>query len=121
MAGILAVISVTACSLLAQQVMCAAPNTLSRAADLAVLEKYRRMEEADRKGDGVLWLALRDRATLGAMSDALKETIRKGGHSRPRIQYEAAQIRTSGLRSVVLGKVTDPDTNTVQYDAVLFV
>ena len=38
-------------------------------AEQAVLATYRRMEAADRKGDGELWFALRDRKTLDAISE----------------------------------------------------
>ena len=121
MTGISAAVITATCSLFWQQAAYAATDTVTRPADQAVLAAYRKMEEADRKGDGVLWLALRDRATLGTMNDALKETIRKGGHSRPSVQYEPLAARAAGDRSVILGKVTDPEGSTVQYEAVLFV
>jgi hypothetical protein len=90
-------------------------------AEQAVVATYRKMEDADRRGDGELWLALRDRATLGAMKQAVRDTIRKGGRSRPSVRYEPLLTRAIGTRSVLVGKVEDPDSNTVQYDAILFV
>jgi hypothetical protein len=121
MTGIFGAVTVAACSIWMQQAAAATPDTIARGAEQAVLATYRKMEEADRKGNGALWLALRDRATLNSMNEALKETIRKGGHSRPSIRYEALTTRAAGGRSVILGKVTDPAANTVQYDVVLFV
>jgi hypothetical protein len=104
-----------------QQAVRAAPDSATRTPEQAVLATYHKMEEADRQGDGELWLALRDRATLSAMNDALKETIRKGGHARPSVRYEPLAARALGTRSGVLGRVTDPESKSVQYDAVLFV
>jgi hypothetical protein len=121
MTGISAAVITATCSLFWQQAAYAATDTVTRPADQAVLAAYRKMEEADRQGDGVLWLALRDRATLGAMNDALKAAIRKGGHSRPSVQYEPLAARAAGDRSAILGKVTDREGGTVQYEAVLFV
>lgn len=103
---------------------------LSQAATLAgqnwtgaqqgVMEAYKRMEEADRKGDPQLWFTLRDRKTLDSMDAKVKESIRKGGRSRPAVQYEVHAIRALGTRAVLAGKVTDPQGGTVQYAAVLF-
>ena len=114
-------ISIALCFLLVPQAAPAAPDSVMRVAEQAVLSAYLRMEQADRKGDGPLWLALRDRATLAAMNEALKDTIRKGGRSRPSVHYEPMATRVSANRGVILGKVTDPAANTLQYDAVLFV
>lgn len=108
------------CLLLALQNTPAWPDTVILSGEQAVLSAYKRMEEADRKGDGQLWLALRDRKTQDSMDAALKEAIRKGGRSRPRVQYDSLAVRVSGNRAIVLGKVADPDGGTVQYDAVLF-
>lgn len=121
MMGISTAISTAICSLLLQQAASAAPDTVTRVAEQAVLSAYRKMEEADRKGDGQLWLNLRDRATQAAMNEALKDTIRKGGRSRPSVEYEPLATRVSLNRAVILGIVTDPESKTVQYDAVLFV
>ena len=109
-----------AAGLLLQQTATGSPDTVIQVAERAVLSAYRRMEEADRKGDGKMWLALRDRATQSTMNEALKETIGKGGHSRPSVQYEPLATRVVADRGVILGKVTDPEGHTVQYDAVLF-
>jgi hypothetical protein len=99
----------------------AAPDSAARTAEQAVLATYQKMEEADRKGDGELWLALRGKATRDSMDAALKDIIRKGGRSRPQVRYEPIATRTLGARSVILGRVSHPDSNSVQYDAVLFV
>ena len=98
----------------------AATDVKSPDAEPAVLAAYRRMEAADRKGDGELWFALRDRKTLDAMDPALKAAIRKGGRSRPAVRYEASAIRVLNNRAVLIGKVSDPDSGSVQYDTVLF-
>lgn len=121
MTGISAAVSTAICFLLLPQAAPAAPDAAARVAEQAALSSYRRMEEADRKGDGQLWLALRDRATQGAMSESFKATIRKVARSRPSVQYQPLATRVSANRGVILGKVTDPDAKTVQYDAVLFV
>src|SRR5262249_23572171 len=107
----------------AQQVASVAetPDAVSRSPEQVVLTAYKRMEEADRKGDGQLWFALRDRKTLEAMPAALKAAIAKGGRSRPKVPDEALAIRTKSNRAMVLGKATDPDAGTVQYQTVLFV
>jgi hypothetical protein len=121
MTGISAAISTAICFLLLPQPAPAAPDAVTRIVEQAVLSAYKRMEEADRKGDGQMWLALRNRATQAAMSEALKDTIRKGGHSRPSVRYEPLATRVSASRGVILGMVADPEANTIQYDAVLFV
>ena len=108
------------CLLLMQQVALASPDTVNGTGELAVLSAYKKMEEADRKGDGQLWLSLRDRKTQDTMNQALKDAIRKGGHSRPNIQYLPLAVRVSNTRAIILGKVSDPDSGSVQYDAVLF-
>jgi hypothetical protein len=110
----------TICLLLVQQKATAAPDTVSRAGEQAVLSAYQRMEEADRKGDGQLWLSLRDRKTQDTMNQGLKDAIRKGGHSRPNIQYQPLAQRVDKNRAIILGKVSDPDAKSVQYEAVLF-
>jgi hypothetical protein len=121
MTAISATVTTAICALFFQQAAHPAPDTVSRAAVQAVLATYQKMEDADRRGDGALWLALRDRATLAAMDDKVKDAIRKGGRSRPNVRYEALATQAIGARSVILGKVTDPDANTVQYAAILFV
>lgn len=110
----------TICLLLVHQEASAAPDTVIQAGEQAVLSAYKPMEWADRKGDGQLWFSLRDRKTQDTMNQALKDTIRKGGHSRPRIQYQPLAQRVDKNRAIILGKVSDPDAGTVQYDAVLF-
>jgi hypothetical protein len=121
MTRIRAALTAAICPLCFWQAVCAAPDSSAHTPEQAVLATYQKMEEADRKGDGELWLSLRGRATLGTMNDGLKETIRKGGHARPSVRYEPLAARALGARSGVLGKVTDPESNSVQYDAVLFV
>lgn len=96
------------------------PDTVNLSGEQAVLATYKKMEEADRKGDGQLWLTLRDRKTQDSMDAALKEALRKGGRSRPQVQYDPLAIRVSNNRAIVLGKVSDPAAGTAQYDAVLF-
>jgi len=110
----------TICLLLVTQSAPAAPDTVSRAGEQAVLSAYKQMEEADRKGDGQLWFSLRDRKTQDTMNQALKDAIRKGGRSRPNIRYEPLGTQVDKNRAVILGKVSDPDAGSVQYDAVLF-
>ena len=110
----------TICLLLVHQEASAAPDTVIQAGEQAVLSAYKPMEWADRKGDGQLWFSLRDRKTQDTMNQALKDAIRKGGHSRPRIQYQPLAQRVDKNRAIILGKVSDPDAGTVQYDAVLF-
>jgi hypothetical protein len=55
------------------------------------------------------------------MNESVKSAIRQGGHSRPAVRYEPLATRVSGNRGAIIGKVTDPDSNTVQYQSVLFV
>jgi hypothetical protein len=98
----------------------ASADTVNLSGEQAVVAAYKKMEEADRKGDGQLWFSLRDRKTQDTMDPALKEAIRKGGRSRPKVQYDSLAVRVSNNRAIVLGKVTDPDAGTTQYDAVLF-
>jgi len=95
-------------------------DTVNLPGEQAVLSTYKKMEEADRKGDGQLWLSLRDRKTLESMDASFRDAIRKGGRSRPQVQYESLAIRVSNQRAIVLGKVSDPAGGTVQYDAVVF-
>ena len=111
----------TVCLLIAIDYTASLADTVQLAGEQAVLSAYKRMEEADRKGDGQLWLALRDRKTIDSMDASLKEAIRKGGHSRPHVEYTPMAVRVSDSRAIVLGKVADPDGGTVQYDAVLLV
>jgi hypothetical protein len=113
-------IAALVCSLFLRQ-PADATDTVSHAAEQAVLATYRKMEQADRQGDGALWLTLRDRATLASMNESVKSAIRQGGHSRPAVRYEPLAARVSGSRGAILGKVTDPDSSTVQFQAVLFV
>jgi hypothetical protein len=108
------------CLVFIPQMAIAGPDTAIRNGQQAVLSAYKRMEEADRKGDGQLWLSLRDRKTQDTMNQALKDAIRKGGKSRPSISYEPLAVRVSNNRGIVLGKVSDPDGATTQFDAVLF-
>jgi hypothetical protein len=96
-------------------------DTVVLAGEQAVISAYKKMEEADRKGDGQLWFSLRDRKTQDTMAAVLKDAIRKGGRSRPRVQYDPLATRVSNNHAVVLGKVSDPESGTTQYDAVLFV
>jgi hypothetical protein len=110
----------TICLFLVQHEAAATPDTAILPGEQAVLSAYKRMEEADRKGDGQLWFSLRDRRTQDTMSPALKDAIRKGGHSRPNVQYQPLAARVDKNRAIILGKVSDPDTRSVQYDAVLF-
>jgi hypothetical protein len=112
---------VTVCLLLAVRTTPAYPDTVILAGQQAVLSAYKKMEEADRMGDGQLWLSLRDRKTQDAMDASLKAAIQKGGRSRPRVEYEPLAIRVGNNGAIVLGKVSDPEGGTVQYDAVLFV
>ncbi len=96
-------------------------DTVNRAGEQAILSAYEKMEDADRRGDGQLWLSLRDRKTRDTMDASLRDAIRKGGRTRPNVSYEPSAVRVSGSRGAILGKVSDPDASTVQYDAVLFV
>jgi hypothetical protein len=114
-------LSFAICLFFVQQVAApAAEDVKVPGAEKAVLATYKRMEQADRKGDGELWFTLRDRKTLEAMDPALKAAIKKGGHARPKVQYEPSAIRVQGTRAVLIGKVFDPDSGSVQYDTVLF-
>ena len=115
-------LSLAICLLFAQQAaLPAADDVKTPGAEQAVMAVYKRMEEADRNGDGGLWFALRDRKTLEAMDPALRAAIQKGGRSRRSVRYEASAIRVQGNRAVLLGKVSDPEGGTVQYETVLFV
>jgi hypothetical protein len=98
----------------------ASSDTVARVGEQAAVSAYKSMEEADRKGDGQLWLSLRDRKTRDSMNQAVQDAIRKGGRSRPNVQYLPLDVRVVRDRAVILGKVSDPDTKTIQYDAVLF-
>jgi len=91
------------------------------AADQSVIETYKRMEEADRKGDAEAWFGLRDKKSLDAMNPAVKEAIRKGGRSRPAVKYEPLVVRTGNGSAVLMGRITDPTGGTTQYHSVLFV
>jgi hypothetical protein len=88
--------------------------------DAGVLAAYKRMEEADRNGDGRLWSELRDRRTLASMSPAVKGSILKGGHARPAVQYVPLSARVDGGSAVLLGKTVDPAAPTTQYQALVF-
>src|SRR6202011_3681608 len=60
------------------------------------------------------------RKTLDSMDATVKEAIRKGGRSRPAVQYEVVAIHTLGTQAVLTGKVADPQGGTVQYCMLLF-
>ena len=109
------------CLLFLQQAGPAYSDTVNRSGEQAVLSAYKKMEDADRRGDGQLWLSLRDRKTQDTLDPALKDAIRKGGRTRPKVSYEPIADRVSLNRAIILGKVSDPDSASVQYDAVLFV
>src|SRR5215471_17524278 len=83
-----------------------ADGVVPSASEQSVVAAYKKMEEADRKGDGELWFALRDKKTLETMNTALRDAIRKGGHSRPAVRYEPVSIRVRNDRAVLIGKVT---------------
>jgi len=100
--------------------LCAFADTAVRTGEQAVLSAYKSMEEADRKGDGQLWLSLRGRKTVEGMNQALRDAIRKGGRTRPNVQYLPLAVRAVRDRAVILGKVSDPDAKTEQYEAVQF-
>ncbi|HTS27342.1 MAG TPA: hypothetical protein VMH81_15805 [Bryobacteraceae bacterium] len=100
--------------------LCAFADTAVRTGEQAVLSAYKSMEEADRKGDGQLWLSLRGRKTVEGMNQALRDAIRKGGRTRPNVQYLPLAVRAVKDRAVILGKVSDPDAKTEQYEAVQF-
>jgi hypothetical protein len=91
------------------------------ATEQAVLATYKRMEEADRTGDGQLWFSLRDKKTLDTMDASLKASIRKGGHARPAVRYEPQTVRVVNEKAILIGKVVDPTGGTTQYQNVLFV
>src|SRR5215831_6169770 len=78
------------------------------ATEQSVLDTYKRMEEADRKGDAEAWFGLRDKKSQDAMNPAVKEAIRKGGRARPAVKYEPLVVRTGAGNAVLTGKVTDP-------------
>ncbi|HLK62963.1 MAG TPA: hypothetical protein VKU19_05965 [Bryobacteraceae bacterium] len=109
----------TICFLLIVQRAPASPDTVARTGEQVVLSVYKSMEDADRRGDGELWLSLRDRKTRDSMNQAVKDALRKGGHSRPNVQYLPIAVRVVKDRAVILGKVADPDGKTEQYEAVL--
>jgi len=90
------------------------------AAEQSVLETYKRMETADRKGDVEAWFAFRDKKSLDAMNPAVKAAIRKGGRARPQVQYEPVIVRTAASNAVLIGKITDPAAGTTQYQSILF-
>ena len=107
------------CLLLLHQAAALAGQNWS-GAEQAVVDTFKRMEEADRKGDGQLWFTLRDHKTLDSMDAKVKELILKGGHGRPGVQYEVIAVRVRGEQAVLTGKVTDPQAGTVQHATVLF-
>ncbi len=98
----------------------AAAGQNQAASEQAVRESYKRMEQADRQGDGQLWFTLRDRKTLDSMDARVREAILKGGRRRPAVKYEAIAVRVRGAQAVLTGKVTDSEGGTVQYGAILF-
>src|SRR4051794_39888761 len=114
--------SIAICLFFAYQGVAPAADTNVKApgAETAVLATYRRMEAADRKGGGEIWFGLRHRKTLDAMDPALKAAIRKGGRARPAVRYDASAIRVLNNHAVLIGKVSDPDSGSTQYDTVLF-
>src|SRR5215813_6957638 len=81
---------------------------------------YKKMEEADRNGDGELWFALRDKKTLRSLPAAVKDAMRKGGRPRPTVKYEPLTVRVLNDHAVLLGKVTDSATGATQYQSVFF-
>jgi hypothetical protein len=91
------------------------------ASEQSVVAAYKRMEEADRKGDAELWFSLRDKKTVDSMNPAVRDAIRKGGRKRPAVQYEPLTVRVRNDRAVLIGKVTDPAAGTTQYQSVVFV
>ncbi|HXA49757.1 MAG TPA: hypothetical protein VNV86_05615 [Candidatus Acidoferrum sp.] len=117
------ILNAVLCAFLLQQTMSAGDldGASPLATEQAVLSTYKRMEEADRKGDGQLWFSLRDRKTLDTMDAGLKASMRKGGHSRPEVRYEPQTVRVSNERAILIGKVVDPTAATTQYQNVLFV
>jgi hypothetical protein len=110
------------CALLAQQMAAvgAPDETVPLGSEQAVLAAYRRMEEADRKGDVQLWLALRDRKTVAGMSTTVKDSIQSGAHARPKVRYEPGPVRVAGERAILMGKAIDEAAGTTQYQTVLF-
>jgi hypothetical protein len=117
------ILSTLLCALLVQQSLNAgdADGAKPPASEQSVVETYRKMEQADRKGDTDLWFSLRDKKTLEGMSPAVRDAIRKGGRSRPSVRYEPVTVRVQSDRAVLIGKVTDPVGGTTQYQSVLFV
>ena len=118
------ILTAVLCVLVVQQVAAAGygdGDGASALAEQAVLAAYKRMEEADRKGDVSQWFAMRDRKTLEAMSPAVKDSIRKSGHPRPAVKYQVVTVRVGGDRAVLFGKVTDPSAAAAQHQSVLFV
>src|SRR5215471_1471915 len=90
------------------------------ASEQSVAAAYKKMEEADRKGDAELWFSLRDKKTVESMSPAVRDAIRKGGRARPGVRYEPLSVRVRPDRAVLIGKVTDPAAATTQYQSVVF-
>jgi hypothetical protein len=91
------------------------------ASEQSVAAVYKKMEEADRKGDAELWFSLRDKKTIDAMSPAVRDAIRKSGRARPKITYEPVSIRVRNGHAVLIGKISDPAASTTQYQSVVFV
>ncbi len=98
-----------------------ADRVKTAAGEQSVLETYKRMEEADRKGDTEAWFGLRDKRSLDAMSPAVKAAIRKSGRARPEVKYEPLVVRTGNGSAVLTGRITDPASGSTQYQSVLFV
>jgi len=84
----------TICLLLVQQDVAATPDTAILPGEQAVLSAYKRMEEADQKGDGQLWLSLSDRKTQDTMNQALLSALA----ANPSISLgQAIQLAKSGI------------------------
>jgi hypothetical protein len=117
------ILSTVLCAFLLQQVLTVsdADGVKPAASEQSVLAAYKRMEDADRKGDAEQWFALRDKKTLETMNAAVKDAIRKGGRARPAVKYEPLTVRIRSDRAVLLGRVTDPAAGTTQFQSVLFV
>jgi hypothetical protein len=117
------ILSAVLCVLLLEQSMTGsdADGAKPAATEQSVVAAYKKMEEADRKGDAEAWFSLRDKKTLESMSPAVKDAIRKGGRKRPAVRYEPVTVRVRNDRAVLIGKVTDPAAGTTQYQSVVFV
>src|SRR5262249_12059180 len=91
------------------------------ASEQSVAAAYKKMEEADRKGDAELWFAPRDKKPIDAMSRAVGDAIRKSGRARPKVIYQPVAIRVRNDHAVLIGKISDPAASTTQYQSVVFV